>query len=204
MLIDIHTHRCEIAEDTLAIINTQSWPQGKGLYSVGIHPWEASEPTTIAKLNDMCVVAQSQQIVAIGEIGLDKSRNPDLSTQIELFTTQIKIANTLKKPIIIHCVRAYNELINLKSTIETPAIIHGFRGKPELAISLIRHGFFLSFGSKRNEETVNAVPSGTFFLETDTEGDIKQIYHEVASQKEIPQSQLEEEIYKSFKNIFQK
>lgn len=202
MLIDIHTHNVEKKEGVISIVNAGGEIDGDGYFSVGIHPWETTSALLNANLADICSKMQDNRAVAIGEIGLDKTRGAELSFQTEIFTTQIRLANRVKKPLIIHCVKAYNELIALRDLMATPAIIHGFRGKPQLANSLLQHGFYISFGDMFNMETVATIPSGSFFIETDTGNDIKQTYDKIATTRGITTKTLEAEIHKTFKKIF--
>ena len=75
----------------------------------------------------------------------------------------------LDKPLVIHLVKAMSELLKLKQQIKpaNPWIIHGFRGKAALAEECLRHGFYLSFGEKYQEEALRITPAGRLFLETD-------------------------------------
>ncbi len=156
--------------------------EAEGLYSTGIHPWdiEAAEKEWIERLNKLCT---DTQIALIGECGLDKNIETTLEKQTEFFLEHIKISESLQKPLIIHCVGCFNELMELKKK-HNPSqkwIIHGFRGKPQLAEQLLKAGFDLSFGEKVNPESVRVTPVERLFVETDeSQVPIENIYEQIA------------------------
>lgn len=177
MLTDAHSHRVNTGEvNTIYNVrindDPMSLPHGPRLYfSVGIHPWDADrfQPLWLEKLN---MLLNYQQVVAIGECGLDTHTGVPLNTQLEVFERQIILSEIAFKPLIIHCVGCYNELMELRLK-HSPAqawIIHGFRGKPELAQQLLRAGFYLSYGEKHNAESVAATPPDRLLIETDDSG----------------------------------
>jgi TatD DNase family protein len=114
---------------------------------------------------------------------LDKVCETPWNLQEKAFIAQVKISESIQKPLIIHCVKAFNELIALKREIKPHQIwiIHGFRGKPEQASQLIKQGFFLSFGPMYNDESLSLIPPDRFFLETDNSGKtIESVYQKAA------------------------
>ena len=150
-------------------------------------------------------IAESPQLLAIGECGLDKLTDTPIDIQITIFKQQIEIAENSKKPMIIHCVKAFNELIKLRK--ETAArqewIIHGFRGKPQLATELIQHGFRISIGHKFNPETARIIPLYRLFLETDDSNiDIETVYRQIAEIRQIPENELIISIGTNFSELF--
>lgn len=177
MLTDAHSHTVNTG-DVNTVYNVRinddpmSLPHGPRLYfSVGIHPWDADgfQPLWLEKLN---ILLNYQQVVAIGECGLDNNSAVPMNTQLEVFERQIILSEIEYRPLIIHCVGCYNELMELRRK-HSPAqawIIHGFRGKPELAQQLLRAGFYLSYGEKHNAESVAATPPDRLLIETDDSG----------------------------------
>lgn len=169
--IDIHSH--DIYPDTDKIINL-NYDQDileDGYYSIGIHPWKTDNikfdiKSAITKLKEK---ASDNRIIAIGECGIDKLKGTDIQIQIDVFVHHIKISEELHKPLIIHAVKSFNELIHLKEKYKPTQqwIIHGFRGKPQLAQKLINKNFYLSFGEFFNEETVKIIPKERLYYETD-------------------------------------
>lgn len=126
-------------------------------------------------------------VKAIGETGLDTihkvtgsqvadrlsdSQNVHtdlLKMQTELLRYHVALSEELRKPLILHIVKQFGEIIRLKRELRPtqPWIIHGFRGKPELAKELLRHGFYLSYGEKFNPASVAVTPPSRLLIETD-------------------------------------
>lgn len=170
--VNIHTH-IEPPIPGEAIVNCfpeKFEPKRRGWYSVGIHPWYVTESfSSTAMRSCFDVAVQSEQVLAVGEAGLDKLAGAPLDEQIEVFEFQAQLAKAYDKPLIIHLVKAMDELLKLKKDIrpENPWIIHGFRGNAILAGEFLRHGFHLSFGERYQEEALRVVPDDKLFLETD-------------------------------------
>ena len=120
--VDIHTHRRPQVPGT-AIVNCfpESFvPQTEGWYSVGIHPWYIA--SFAASLNDSKArfeeLLDHPQVLAVGEAGLDKLAEAPLTLQIEVFEYQARLAEEANKPLIIHLVKAVDELLKLKQKIQ--------------------------------------------------------------------------------------
>ena len=138
-ILDIHTHR--IPEQPLnAIWNCM--PKDESLLhrvdycSVGIHPWYVTE----ANLSEQKrwveeVVLNTPSVVAIGEAGLDKATDVPWELQLNAFEWQIEWADRLGLPLILHVVKAHNEVMEMKKKYRPRNrwIVHGFRGKRQLA-----------------------------------------------------------------------
>ena len=207
--VDIHTHRRPQVPGT-AIVNCfpESFvPQTEGWYSVGIHPWYIA--SFAASLNDSKArfeeLLDHPQVLAVGEAGLDKLAEAPLTLQIEVFEYQARLAEEADKPLIIHLVKAVDELLKLKQKIRPvkPWIIHGFRGKAALAEEYLRHGFHLSFGERYQEEALRIVPSDRLFLETDESmTSIDTLYERAAMIRKIPSGELRETVRKNVEEIF--
>lgn len=162
-IVDIHTHRPRL----LSIIDidpaeTRPAPLRPGLrYSVGIHPWSIPHATAGAWATT-CLLALDRRVLAIGETGLDRVRGEaSLDLQILWLRRHAALAESVGKPLILHIVRCFPEIIALRNELQPrqPWIIHGFRGKPQLASELLRHGFRLSFGRKFNPESLAMTPA---------------------------------------------
>lgn len=177
MMLDFHTHH-ENAQPGTAVVNLPVHllsdpdmfsPAEGGLYSVGIHPWWIDGTYDEDRLwKGVETLAVHPQVVAIGECGLDRLKG-DFARQVIFFEKHARLAETLGKPLIIHCVRAFDDIIAAKKRLG-PTVqwtIHGFRGKPQQAEQLIRAGFALSFGIKANPATVRLVPKERRLFETD-------------------------------------
>ena len=204
MLIDIHTHKQKTDCNCFYILNCEMDQVGEleqaTALSVGIHPWKINECSR-ARLADMARTMNEKNVVAVGEIGLDKLTTADMEVQKTVFTAQMKMAAIANKPVIIHCVKAVEELQNCIKTCQIlpPAmLIHGFRGKPEQAMQLVRNGFMLSFGVKHNTESLLAIPRDSFLLETDdSDTKIADVYRNVATELGCSIEELETEMEKN-------
>ena len=143
--------------------------------------------------------------MAVGECGIDKLCNTPIDIQVELLKAQISISEEFRKPLIIHCVRSYNEILELKKSIlpSQPWIIHGFRGKPEVASMLIKAGMVLSIGEKFNTEAVKNIPIEKMLIESDESPlPIETIYEKIANERNISVEDLQKAIEKTYKSIF--
>lgn len=161
---DIHTHNPE-AEDAVINLEPGMALRRDALYSVGWHPWWAQPDMEWVER-----MAQMPQVVMIGECGLDKRRSPlPFSEQIELTRQHALLAERLHKPLILHVVAAWAEIIALRRELrpEQPWIIHGFRGKPQLAQQLVRAGFYISLPPNAPAATEAAIPPERLLHETD-------------------------------------
>lgn len=209
MYINIHTHNPESPnQDHLSIYNlqiTQPLPMGYiGKYSAGIHPWNipSDHSQAIATLKQM---ATESNIVAIGECGLDKLCQTPFGLQTKIFEEHIKISEEVKKPLIIHCVKSYNQIVELKKEYKPtqPWIMHGFRGKPQTATMLINTGIILSIGEKYNPDTVKALPIEKILIESDESSlSIEDIYQNIAQTRGISVEELKKEVENTHKSIF--
>lgn len=201
--IDLHTHSIEYSSiEVLRLPSlrlTDVEPGGEARYSLGLHPWfiEDLSELSLFTLNER---ATSERVWAIGEAGLDKLCATPFDRQIHYFSEQIALSERLERPLIIHCVRAWAELLALRKGCRMPWVIHGFRGKPTLARQLISSGCFLSFGQYFNAEALHiAQESGHLFLETDDAPvSIQEVYARVSDTLSLPLDDLCVSIYHRF------
>ena len=207
--VDIHTHRLPNAPGQ-AIENClpdafQAQPEG--WYSVGLHPWYVDKYVwnDDAFRSSFETILRHPQVLAVGEAGLDKLASVPLSFQLEVFRYQATLAETTSKPLIIHVVKAVDELLALHKELKpaVPWIIHGFRGKNAQAASYLRHGFYLSFGEKYNAETLRQVPVDRLFLETDeSKESIMRLYERAADERGISAQTLRESVARNIRKVF--
>lgn len=174
MILDIHSHRpAPYPEGVVCLRLSPHEPlpallEGQ-LYSVGIHPWDTGEDLDPAIFNSLQKLAESPQIVAIGECGIDPLKGGPMFRQLQAFRRQVVISESLEKPLVIHAVKSYDIIMGLKRDLKPtqPWILHGFRGKPSAARQLADKGIYLSFGEKFNPEALAAVPENMILAETD-------------------------------------
>ena len=166
-MFDFHTHNPDAID---AMINAEPGfiPRQGAIYSVGIHPWNCADVTDM-DMRRLDADAHLDCVKAIGETGLDKHRGETIERQTELLIHHIALSEELHKPLVLHIVRAFPEIIALKNRFKPtqPWIIHGFRGKPQQAAELLRHGFYLSLGKHFNQESAKIIPSERLLAETD-------------------------------------
>lgn len=174
-------------------------------YSVGIHPWDALSNEMLGRWKMFKRMVAHEQVVAIGEAGLDKQSGGPLDIQLRVFLYQAQYSEKYGKPLIIHCVKAMEELLDAKKKVnpQQPWIWHGFRGKPEQAKQLLNQGFYLSFGEHYSEEAMAIVPDDRLFLETDeSELDIETLLQRAAAVRGVEVEALRETIHKNVQNVF--
>lgn len=168
-ILDVHTHNF-LATD--AIISRHVWedvPDDGRLYSVGIHPWY-SEDVTEEQISALHEAMKLRNVVAVGECGIDALRGAEIARQVELAIVHANLAESVKKPLILHCVRAGNYIVNMHRRIRPRQawIIHGFRGTSGAALELLGcPGIYLSFGEYFNPKAVEVTPVSRMLVETD-------------------------------------
>ena len=179
--------------------------------SAGIHPWYIKMEDWQKDLQTLKKWIDNEQIIAIGECGLDRLAQVSIAQQLLVFDAQIKLAEQVQKPVIIHCVRAFNELIQWKIQNKPliPLIIHGFNNKQEIAQQLLAHGFYFSLGTALVNPNSNAskviklIPIERLFLENDDrETPIETVYEAAANHLEISISELKNQIWANFATVF--
>lgn len=213
MFYNIHTHRSHPAPNTLEILSLYqdfSVAGGEGCFSAGLHPWYLSGwEQRLEALNGAAILPN---LLAIGECGLDRLCGTDWLLQQSVFEAQIELANKVQKPLVIHCVRAFDEVLGIlnRSKVEVPVIFHGFNNKPAVAKRLLDAGCYLSFGAAILGATAAAlvlpeVPEEKIFLETDDSPvTITEIYQKTAWLRNTSGEALILQIEHNFRTVFHK
>ncbi len=205
--IDLHTHAQHT--DSLCVI---SYEVGSGkpfpdsdFVSAGVHPWDAEK----VDMNDAVRFLETAQVAAIGEIGLDFSRDIDRGRQEEVFRAQLEVAARRGLPVILHCVRAHNEILRILPEYHLKAVVfHGYTGSKELTATITGKGYYISLGERSLEsdktiESIRRTDAGFMFAETDTSDiPIEAIYNSIAVIKKVEVTELKTLIYNNFKKIF--
>lgn len=213
MFINLHTHHPTLSPSILEIESVCYGQQKKPTSdrrSVGLHPWflEGIDPE---KAKDwMREQAALPNTLLIGEAGLDKVCKTPWDIQVIAFQHCVEISEISGKPLIIHCVRAFSEIITLKKQWkpEQTWVFHGFDKRVLTAEMLLRAGCCLSFGAALLRENSHAVeslkfvPTDQFFLETDdTDVPIEDIYERAAELRGIKLGELERLVEGNLKQI---
>lgn len=206
---DVHTHREDSSDEHFAIQNKLVDEEQTlhfrpmHYYSYGIHPWQISNYSLQLQL--LSEIATHPSVLALGEAGLDKNIDTPLSLQIEVFKAQAELAEQIGKPVIIHCVKAWEELLAAKKEIrpKVPWVIHGFRGNKTLAEQLLKKDFRLSFGEKFNAESIVRSWPEHILLETDeSKTGIEKIYALAANALNLSIDLLALRLRKNVQEVF--
>ncbi len=210
--IDIHTHQTALRSDIVAVRNIFLQDYNALItfpFSAGIHPWHADHYSGEEILQMLEAAVRNPHLVGLGETGLDKKCKVDLQLQQVSFNLHLLIAEKTDKPLIIHCVGAWDELIAATAKTSAKMILHGYNGGIELSKQLIQKGFLFSIGKSILDErskigqAINHIPLSSLFCETDEyNADISVIYEKTAMLRGIPVDQLKQELNDNYRRIF--
>lgn len=213
--IDIHSHR-KYNDGCFHILSLDTHEfdrldSQESSFSLGLHPWFIDQQDCNQALEKIALAIKDDGLMAIGECGLDKLIKTPMNRQLNYFEAQAIMAKKSGKPLIIHCVRAFNELFQVakKISINSPWIIHGFNAKKNIAAQLLNKGFYLSFGKallNRNSNAALALqeaPLSQVFLETDdAQVELKLLYSTAAKIKQIDLTAFQNQIQLNFARVF--
>lgn len=189
MILDIHTHNAQTHAQTIE--------------TVGIHPWHAAN-CDLAEVEKHAPSAD-----AIGEIGLDYACDVPREVQTAVLRAQLTLAEQLEKPVVLHCVRAFEEVMKIVADYRLKAVIfHGFIGSKEQAQRALAQGYFLSFGertfhSPKTIEALRITPLSQLFAESDeSPTPIEEIYSNIADLRGVSTEDLDAAAKSNFAKIF--
>ncbi|MBP6387099.1 MAG: TatD family hydrolase [Pseudarcicella sp.] len=215
-LINIHTHHIEPHTNAIQVLNIDEiasfdFQVNTHKLSLGIHPNKIIEATFDADFEILTQMAKHQNVIMIGECGLDRNSAVNFELQKKVFTAHLKLAELLKKPVIIHCVRAFDELMSIKkkNNPQVPLIIHGYNNNQQIAQALVKQGFYLSLGtqllnpSSNPAKNIKTIPLNRLFLETDDKNHtISSIFAVASSILNLQQTLLVDVIRENYEKIF--
>jgi len=209
---NFHTHIATNQDAVLELVNQypQDFQDNSPFYSIGIHPWYINKKRINSDLKIIEDKIQNANCLALGECGLDKRVETSLDLQLIVFEQQLALAEKYQKPVLIHCVAAFQELIAIKKRLQitVPMIVHGFSKNEQLAKQLVDNGFYISFGkyllqNPNLEAAFKSMPDDRFFLETDTLSDgIEKVYSLAAQYKNTSLEELKQIINTNFTKVF--
>ncbi len=186
-IVNIHTHSPLEGE-----ITPRCW---------GIHPCDAEGATLPDTLPD--------GIEAVGEIGLDTKHNVPLEPQLRLFEEQLNLAQRFGLPVVLHCVGAFERVMQTLCNYKLRAVIfHGFIGSEQQAAQALNRGYYLSFGertlrSPKSQKAMQNTPLDRLFVETDVSDiPIAEIYFRLSELKGCSTEDLIESTRNNFRTIF--
>ena len=199
LLVDIHTH----------LKKTESLNQLRflvGKHSLGIHPWELTDPFNEVLFFEKFIKLKSQfqkNILAIGECGLDRRKEgiANLAIQEMVLVQHMEWAMHVNRPLILHCVRAEADLLKLLKIkkYEGRILLHDFAGNLEAAQAFLKYDCFFSFGKRLFAPKTHAatvmkwLPQNKIFLETDNQTyfSLEDIYQKASLELNINQESSE-------------
>jgi len=184
--IDFHTHHIKGGDDTITVMNLMAgdevppeFPPGT-LFSAGIHPWQLTGENLADLQTELLLTVAHPHVAVIGEAGFDRLKGGPREVQYGAFVFQAEMAAEMDKPMVIHCVKGWDELRRARKEVKPvrPWVIHGFRGNGILAASLADEGFWFSLGTGGlKPDVLKAVSHERILLETDDSGEqIAEVY----------------------------
>lgn len=221
MLIDFHTHNNEllkekslVKDNSLAIYSHSigNTIDNGGYISLGLHPWDIVEENIANEISFIKQHVDANNVIYVGECGIDKcyANITPIALQQHIFELHIQISETHSKPLLIHCVRAVNEIINLKKKHKPKQqwIVHGFNNNVSTAKMLVGEGIMLSFGAALLNSNSNArkviatLDNKSFVLETDgKDTSIYDIYQAAANIRGTTLKEIELTMEQNFERI---
>lgn len=177
----------------------------------GIHPWQTAKvsPALGFAMETTRKLADEGKIMAVGECGLDLLKGGSLTFQKSTFCCQLEIAERNRLPVVVHAVRAHDEILTLrKKYYGTPWLMHGFNGSAPRAAQLRRAGCIISLGPpffRRviSTEMVEFLRKYPFLLETDDSGDdIIALYRRAAELLNIDLPVMAQRLEDNFTAVF--
>lgn len=208
--VNIHTHKATgHCIELLNWDNLDQTPENK-FVSAGLHPWDIGKCNHLQAIKTLKKWCNDGMISAVGEIGLDHCTEADAKTQADLFTQQLQMAQKKGLPAIIHCVKAYSDILQIlnseKPTI--PIIFHGFTGNCTTMHQLERHNVYFSFGKRlltcKNAQSslANANYSRIFFETDNDDISISNIYNFAANIMNVDIDELKQATFSNLIKIF--
>ena len=210
--INIHSHHKPLLLNEFVIRNaylkTQPYIEAAYHFSCGVHPWHVCAYDLLDAKNCLQKLLEQPHYLAIGECGLDKL-SANWEQQLVFFEMQIDLAQQFHKPVIVHCVRAYYELIPFIKKSKTAFILHAYRGNALQTTTLLKlPNVFFSFGLVRpeKEERISAllklIPFEKLFFETDTlRIGVEKVYEQFAALLNINITKLKHQVELNFYSL---
>lgn len=208
--IDIHTHSpSKKGEWVIQNLYKDFDRLPVSFFSAGLHPWFIKEATWEQELHALKAISPGTKMLALGECGLDRICDTDYELQKTVFTAQVQFANQINKPLILHCVRAHEDVLHLleKERNQVPVIFHGFNKGLVLAQKIISKNHYLSFGQAierpHMQEIFSSLPLQNIFLETDdADISIEHIYKTAAAACAISEEELSLQLQQNVQEVF--
>ena len=220
--VNIHTHHVGEGINILDVGEGKAWVEkekrrelveGQNVfYSVGVHPMKLNElgESVFVGIED---TVRIKKVIAIGECGLDRRSPICMESQEKILEVQVGLAEKLRKPLLIHCVRAYPELIAVKKRTGSSVswIVHGYNNNEQILRQLLNHGYYISVGAALLNSHSNAfqllrvIPLEALFLENDDkEVEISVIYETASAILGVDVETMKEITGNNYNKVFRK
>lgn len=214
--IDIHSHHLNQEEGVFRIynqfLNDEDDISSSTAISLGLHPWHIDQFDRIDLMEEVLEKVSTGSVLLIGETGLDKNISTSFEQQREIFEKHILVSEKYSKPLIIHCVKAHQELLEMRQEFNPKQawIIHGFDSSPQLAAELVGKGIYLSIGERllrkpeKSRNVLANIPLSKLFIESDEDKkSIQELYMNVSRIYQIDEEKLRTSIFENFVKLFQ-
>ena len=176
--------QANVTQFVVPSVDANNWQSVLGLSSnnvcvhaaLGAHPYFLTDNNQLSCLTELAT-KERDNIVAIGEIGLDGRIEISQSEQIEVLKYQLKLAKTLALPVICHGHKSIDVLLKYLRLYQLPrgGVIHGFSGSLVQATEFIKLGFCIGVGgvityerAKKTRDCIAKLPLTSLLLETDS------------------------------------
>ncbi|MCF8381323.1 MAG: TatD family hydrolase [Bacteroidales bacterium] len=214
--IDFHSHHKEDEAGIYRIYNqfisNQENTVYPGIHSLGLHPWHIDAYKFKEKLQSIFEKhLLNESAILVGESGLDKNISSSMEEQQEIFSLHIQASENHSRPLLIHCVKAYQELLAMKKVCKPKQawIIHGFNGSSQLAGDLSDKGFSFSIGHslianpEKLSKVLKQIPRTKIFFETDeSDYSIQELYAKAAVYLQLDVEDLRNVVLANFFELF--
>jgi TatD DNase family protein len=178
------------------------------LWGVGLHPWDVQR-------NSKFIGAE--QCSFVGEIGLDfmPKYKENTKAQIDVLNDALRYAQQNNKSVVLHCVRAHQELIKiLKQFQDIRIYLHGFIGSTQLIEQYLKSHPNMFFGFThqvtQSNKTISAfinLDIARILIETDNKANYDNLllnYNTLSNIKDIKMDDLADQMKLNFSNWISK
>lgn len=198
MIYDVHTHHLPSTPgEAIVQLTPDAFTLQPGhFYSVGLHPWDIRDDWR-TQMGKLLVMTLHTHVLMIGEAGLDKKNSPaPMEVQMEVFREHVRLSELIRKPLIVHCVKAFDELLSIRKEMKAtlPWVIHGFRGGIEQWQQLTRAGLIVSIGKHYDATLIKELTPAHLLIESDDTTELGSIYNLVSTDTGFSASELQQHV----------
>ncbi len=227
MFIDVHAHLFflkdqRIPEDIIVVNNGLDYETNRMVLelnernvmkALGCHPSSLDE-RVFEQIKE-----NSEEIIAIGEVGLDFYKYGKFQKQEEIFRRILSLAEELEKPVIIHSRGAEYKVLEILREFEVKFLMHSYTGPQKLVKEFLKLGGYFSIPSiivrsQNFQSLAKKIPLDRILFETDSPfmspfkgkrnhpRNVILAYKEVSKIKEIPLEKIKDIALKNFQDLF--